>query len=77
MMSNKILEGSTWAEPPSLTLTITGNSVDLQGFLDAPTYRSVLHRVKDEVHQHLNHGHNFKDPEEVLEWVQDALMELE
>lgn len=76
-MKNKILEGSTWAEPPSLTLTITGNSVDLQGFLDAPTYRSVIHQLKEGVHQHLKYGHNFKDPEEALEWVRDVLMEVE
>ena len=77
MMSNKILEGSTWAEPPSLTLTITGNSVDLQGFLDAPTYRSVLHQLKDDVHQHLKHGHGFNTPEAALAWVEDRLAEVE
>lgn len=76
-MSNKILEGSTWAEPPSLTLTITGNSVDLQGFLDAPTYRSVLHQLKEDVHQHLKYGHGFNTPEAALAWVEDRLAEVE
>lgn len=75
-MSSKILEGSTWAEPPSLSLTITADSADLQGFLDGPNYREAVNSLREDVRYHLKYGHNFKDPEEALEWVQKELGEV-
>tara|TARA_Y100000593_G_scaffold52472_1_gene98536 strand:- start:1241 stop:1450 length:210 start_codon:yes stop_codon:yes gene_type:complete len=59
-----------------LSLTINGSEEELQHYLSATHYRSILWDLDGKCRNKLKHGHNFENADEVLGWVRQQIGEL-
>lgn len=59
----------------TLEFDLPEESQEHQDAVDGGRWRSAVTQLREEVHAKRKHGHDFKTPDEVLEWIAAVIAE--